>query len=96
MYSRVDFIYARVLLMNRENLAESISVLLALYGPESGYLEYKEGSHEDPGDNFDSAIALGWVTKTDTGGPWRRVEVSPKGIEMVEGIFKLTGVKVAE
>lgn len=80
--------------MNREKLAENVSVLLALYGPESGYLEYKEGSHSDPGDNFDGAIALGWVVKEDHGGPWRRVKMTPKGLELAEKVMQATGIEV--
>lgn len=80
--------------MNREDLARVVSVLLALYGPESGYLEYKEGSHEDPGDEFDEALALGWVVKRSEGGPWWRIDVSSKGIEVVERIFEATGVEL--
>ena len=80
--------------MNREKLADAISTLLALYGSESGYLEYKEGSQSDPSGNLDEAIALGWVTLTNQGGPWRRVEVSPQGIELVEQIFQITRIEL--
>ena len=80
--------------MERENLAEAISVLLALYGPESGYLEYKEGSGTDPGNDFDKVLELGWVSRTDQGGPWRKVEITPKGIELVERLFQVTGVPI--
>lgn len=80
--------------MNQEKLSEAISALLALYGPESGYLEYKEGSHSEPGNEFEECIKLGWVKRTDQGGPWRRVEITPGGIEMVKRIFLTTGVPV--
>jgi len=82
--------------MYQEDLIHVVSVLLSLCGPEAGYLEYKEGSVEDPGGEFDEALALGWVVKESEGGPWWRINVSPKGTELVEQIFKATGVEITQ
>jgi hypothetical protein len=77
--------------MNREELSEDLPVLLALHR-DSGHLEYKEGTSNDPGDLYDRIIAVKWVEKTDEGGPWRRVSITPEGFVVIDRVFQATGV----
>jgi hypothetical protein len=79
--------------MTREDLAHELSVLLNLYSEESGFISFKEGSSSEPCD-YDVVIDLGWVTKTDEGGPWRKLALTPKGEAMIEDFFRVTGLSV--
>lgn len=78
--------------MTREDLARELSVLLHLY-VEDGYINFKEGSDEEPGD-YDVVIDLGWVEKTNEGGPWRRISVTSAGSAMIERMLGVTGVEL--
>lgn len=80
--------------MTREDLAQQLSILLHLYG-EDGYIDFKEGSDDEPGD-YDVVIDLGWVTKTNEGGPWRRISVTPVGEAMIARILGATGVELTQ
>lgn len=79
--------------MTREDLALELSILLRFYSSESGFLDFKEGSPEEPGD-YDVVIDLGWVAKTDEGGPWRRLSITPAGEAMIERMLGVTGVEL--
>lgn len=79
--------------MTREDLARELSILLYLYGAESGYVDFKEGSDGEPGD-YDVCIDLGWIVKTDEGGPWRRLSVTPAGEAIIERVFGVAGVEL--
>lgn len=79
--------------MTREDLAIQLSILLGFYSRESGFLDFKEGSTEEP-DDYDVILDLGWVVKSDEGGPWRRITLTPEGEEMVEQVLKATGVEL--
>lgn len=79
--------------MTREDLALELSILLRFYSAESAFLDFKEGSAEEPGD-YDVVIDLGWVVKTDEGGPWRRLTLTPEGEALVERIFGVTRIEL--
>jgi hypothetical protein len=81
--------------MTREDLAHELSILLHFYSAESRFLDFKEGSAEEPGD-YDVVINLGWMMKTDEGGPWRRLTLTPEGEAMVERILGATGVALTQ
>jgi hypothetical protein len=82
-------------MMTREDLAHELSILLHFYSAESGFISFKEGSDEEPGD-YDVVIDLGWVVKTDEGGPWRKLTLTPEGEAMIEQIFGATGVALTQ
>lgn len=69
-----------------EEMAENVTILLHLYRGD-GFVEYKEGSPEEPSEEYDKIIALGWAKRTDQGGPWKRVSLTPEGEQMVERIL---------
>lgn len=77
--------------MTREEFAEDLPILFNLHRKDSGYLEYKEGSSDDPGDDYDRLAAVGWVKITDQGGPWKRVSVTPEGEALIERVFHAAG-----
>lgn len=77
--------------MTREELAKQLAILLNFYSEESGFLEFKEGSAEEP-DDFDVVIDLGWVVKTDEGGPWSKLTLTPEGNAMIERVFGVAWV----
>jgi hypothetical protein len=76
--------------MTREELAEQLSILLSFYA-KFDFLDFKEGSDKEPGD-YDVVIDLGWMVKTDEGGPWRRLTLTPEGEAIIERILGATGV----
>jgi len=79
--------------MTREDLALELSILLHFYSAESGFLSFKEGSDGEPGD-YDVCIDLGWIVKTDEGGPWRKLSITPAGEAMIERVFGATGIEL--
>jgi|WetSurMetagenome_2_1015567.scaffolds.fasta_scaffold248175_4 hypothetical protein len=79
--------------MTKEDLARELSVLLHFYGAESGFLDFKEGSDDEPGD-YDVVIDLGWMVKTDEGGPWRRLTLTPEGDKVIERILGSAGIEL--
>jgi len=81
--------------MTREDLAEQLSILLHFYSVKSGFLDFKEGSSEEP-DDYDVIIDLGWVVKEDEGGPWRRITVTPEGEALIKRILGVVGVEITK
>lgn len=71
---------------DRAQLASDLSALLHLFG-DSGYVDFKEGC-EGPED-YQGALKLGWVSKSDEGGPWRRISLTLEGMTLAEKIFNL-------
>ena len=76
-----------------EPMAENVTILLHLYR-EEGVVEYKEGSSSEPSEEYDKIIALGWAKRTDQGGPWKRVQLTPGGEQMVERILQVALTEV--
>jgi hypothetical protein len=71
---------------DRAQLASDLSALLHLFC-DSGYVDFKE-CHE-PAEDYSGALKLGWVSKSDEGGPWRRISLTIEGMTLAEKIFNL-------
>lgn len=81
--------------MTREDLSEQLSILLHFYSAESGFLDFKEGSREEPND-YDVVIDLGWIKKEDEGGPWRRLTLTTEGEAIIDRVLRASGLAVTQ